>query len=327
MRMRASSPTVLALVASVSVVICGGPPAARAKVMSSTVPPRERVELARIRAQLGYVAWQDGRVIFRKPYQRNMLAKVLAKVSDRELVPAGRVAYLRLLSSLVKFWAIPEGHLKELVRPAVAKAVDELGEPRQEDRSLKRLATEADRCLWNVDYALATAEFERLKKEGEDWSNAPARSEMQELEKQAAARTKTARVGYVGDLVSWYLRADLETATAKISQFGKVHRRNWRVHLAGEELRLRRQLKKCKDDEQRASVLIRASADPDNPIPLQGWAVRTLSKYPTEAAIKFLFELYRTARQKKRDDLGLEAQEALRRLKKIPESEHRYRVM
>ena len=114
------------------------------------------------------------------------------------------------------------------------------------------------------------------------------------------------------------LRLDTETAARKIAELAKLDPRSWRVHLAGEELRIRRQLEKCNTDEQRVGILIDASKDRDNPIPLQGWTVRTLAKYPTESAIKFLLDLYETAGKKDRADLGFEAKEALRSLNRLP---------
>ena len=82
---------------------------------------------------------------------------------------------------------------------------------------------------------------------------------------------------------------------------------------------------KCENDDERAQLLMDAAIRRGSPKPLQGWAVRTLVKYPTEAAVKFLFEIYETGRETKRDDLGREAEEALKRLKKIPQEVHRYR--
>jgi len=62
-----------------------------------------------------------------------------------------------------------------------------------------------------------------------------------------------------------------------------------------------------------------AARDGDNPIPLQGWAVRTLAKYPTEAAIKFLLEMLEATGEKGRSDLAQDVREALRLLSKLPE--------
>jgi len=310
-------------------LVWGAPRASQAKVLRGATP-EERKEFFWLKHALGYVWCQDARVLFTKPYKREALERLVAKACDPGGSVPGRTFFVGMLTQVIQFAEAPTEHLEKVARPALERALraaEEHEKRAPDDAQAVRLAAETRRCWWNLRYALATAQIKKLEKEGKDPSNAPAKRELESLEKEAMDRLRSARVDWVGDLVTWWLRSKLETATAKISELAKVKKHNWRVRLAHEELRLRRQLKKSKDDDQRVSVLIEASADPDNPIPLQGWAVRTLSEYPTEAAIKFLFELHRTARDKKRDDLGLEAQEALRRLKKIPEADRRYRLL
>ncbi len=305
------------------------PKAAQAKRFSSTVPRAEGAEFARIEGELGYVSFRDRRVVFSKPYSRKTVERMLAKVRNQELHAQVRGAYLRLLTQVVQFSEIPQSDVKKLVHPAlveVVKKLEELAERDPAGRNVVRLLTQARRCLWNADYALALAEIDRLAKVGKDPSDSPAQAEMERLEKTAVERTKTTGT-YMGDLVSWYLRRDTEAARKKIAELAKVDKNNWRICLAQEELRVRRALKKCENDDERAQLLMDAAITRDSPKALQGWAVRTLVKYPTEAAVKFLFEIFETARKTKRHDLGLEAQEALKRLKKIPQGVHRHTPM
>lgn len=293
---------------------------------AGTRPQRgSRADLARIRNELGYVACRDGRVIFRNPYDRKKLDQLVGRVQDPQLAVELREWFLRLLTSVIKFWEVPATDMRDVVRPAVAKLVDDVTAASEKDPRLAVLAAEAGRCLWNADYALALAELGRSERAGKDSSKARAAAKAERLEQRARERMKSSRVDYLGDLVSWYLRLDTDVAAEKIAELAKSERRNWRVHLAREELRIRRELEKRQTDEQRATTLMKAAKDPDNPIPLQGWAVRTLPKYPTESAIKFLLELYDTAGAKGRGDLGREAKEALRLLKRLPEhGGHRY---
>lgn len=319
-RARGRLATVLFLVA------CGTPQVAAAKVLPRATAEERRGFLA-LRSRMGYVWFQDDNVLFTKPYNRQTLERLVAKTCDPRGSLPGRVGFFGLLTQVIQFSEVPATDLKAVARPAVVRAIEDLGKRAKTDPGVERLVQKARRCLWNLDYALATAELQKLRAEGKDLSNAPAMAKIERLQKEAIERAKSKRRRYLGDLVTWHMRADLDTAAHKISQLAKLERSNWRVLVARDKLRVRRKLKKCENDDQRVAVLIQAAEDPGNSIPLQGWAVRTLSHYPTEAAIKFLYRLHNTAREKRRTDLGLEAQEALRRLKKIPQSEHRYRVM
>jgi len=317
---RATEPLFMLL----SVLAAGVPPAAQAKMMPRSVPARERVEFVKLLGELGYTAVQDGRVLFSSPYRRQTLDKVVSKACSPDLVPEGRTVYFRLLTSVIQFWEVPVSDLKEQVRPAVARAAEGLAKQPQQDAHLAMLVTEARRCLWNLDYALASAEIERLEKQGTDASKRAAKANIEELDRQGIERAKPARADYSGDLVSWYLRGDLELATQKIRQLSKVKRNYWRVMAAQIELRIRRELQECENDDQRVAILARAVKDRDIPVPVQGWALRSLSNHPTEEAVKFLLDIFQNAAKTKRYDLGLEAQEALKRLKKIPDGVSRY---
>jgi len=306
------------------ILAAGVPSAAQAKMMPRSVPARERIEFIKVLGELGYTAVRDGRVLFSSPYRQQTLDKVVSKACNSDLVPEGRTVYFRLLTSVVQFWEAPASDLEERVRPAVARVAEELAKQPQQDADLAMLVTEARRCLWNLDYALASAEVERLKKKGTDASRRAAKAKMEELDRQGIERAKSARADYLGDLVSWHLRGDLELATQKIRQLSKVKRNYWRAMAAQTELRIRRELKGCENDDQRVAILAKAVKDPNIPVPVQGWALRSLADHPSEEAVKFLLDTFQNAGKSKRYDLGLEAQQALKRLRKIPDGVSRY---
>jgi len=263
--------------------------------------------------------------VFANPCDRKTLERLVARACDLKCSAPGRVSFVTLLTDVVLFAELPPADLRDVVRPALTRAIEELDKQGARDKGEAGLLANTRRCLWNLDYALAASDFEALRREGKDASNAPAKLRIQHLERQAMELPASARVPYVGDLTTWHLRADTETASARIAELVKVDRNHWRVMVAQEEVRLRRQLARCETDDQRAALLVKASRDPNNPIPLQGWAVRRLADCPTDGAVKFLRDLYdNVADTSRRQDLALEAQEALRRLKRIPHDQWRY---
>jgi len=316
-RLRRCGPSIPALFAAL--LLCSSAPVAVQAAERKAGRPT-RLEVSRMRAKLGYIPLQDGRARFTQPYDRGKLAELIALAAPS---PPGRSSdgYLALLSSAVLFWNVPVADLRDFVHPVLLGFVERMDKelPADED---PLVAAEARRCIWNVEYALALAEREELRRSKKPLDAIDVR--IAKLDLGAVEQAKATRVDYLGDLVSWCLRMNIAAAERKIAEVAKADPRSWRVHLAREELRIRRELEACKEDEQRVEVLKRAATDKDSPIPLQCWAVRALAGYPTNGAVRFLLDLYEKAAEERRFELGTEAQEALRVLGKLPKEGGRY---
>jgi len=276
---------------------------------------------------LGYVAGRDGEAMVLRPYDKAVVATIVTRLGDEALELRMRFKYVLMLIRLARAWPIPGDDLTGIVRPAVAEAVkaaETAADRAQQDRHLARMVAELKLCQWNVEYGIAWAALGKAREGHDAAAMARARARLAELEALAMERARPTKMNYLGDLLAWYLVADLETATRKVAAVAKVERRDWRVDVAQAKIRIRRRLSECEDDDARVEALIAAVGDGNNPIPVQCWAVRRLTDYPTPECVRFLQDLFDTAKAKGRAELGQEAQEALKRLKRLPPGVHRY---
>jgi len=331
MRQRGGSGPLLGLVSAV-LVLTGGARDVAAKHVRDGLPPKERTEYRSTEQALGYREGPGNYAVFGTPYNRKTIEAVAGRITQPALSPTALYLYFGILTRVVQHadgWEAPAEDVRELLRPAIARAAEELGKRPAAERSWEELASmEAARCLWNADYALAWADRAKAQKDRDDAVATAAEARLGDLEKEAIAiDSRPHRADYVGDLVVWALREKLDVAGQKLAALAKRVTRDDRqlISSAQAELRVRWVLGDCGTTEAMARVLASAAGDRQTPLPARAWAIRSLARFPTPQAIAFLLDVLRTARTREGEyELGIEAQEVLGRLGRLPANVPRY---
>ena len=123
-----SAPTCRFLVALlVGHLVWSVPTGLRATHLPSNATPQERTDFYGIRAKLGLYRQPGLPVVFRKPYNRQVVKEIIGKASDPAITTAVRYFYVKLLTEITKSSDIPTGDVRGLVRPAIealAKALE-----------------------------------------------------------------------------------------------------------------------------------------------------------------------------------------------------------
>jgi len=317
----------------VALVLSGFVSPAAGKHLRDTLPPQEGAEYRSVEQALGYRECAGNYFLLTVPYSRKTVEEIIGRIGRPGLSPRALYLYFHVLTRIVQQsdgWEAPTVDVRELVRPAVARLAEELAKQPAAERSWEQSAAmAAERCLWNIDQALAWAERAKAEKDHDEPAAKTAEARLRALEGTARTRyTRPHTEDYLGDLVVWAMRGDLKSATHEIDDLAKLTTRDERqlFSSARAELRVREQLAACATDDARSQVLEEAVSDPKLPLPARGWATRALGKIPAERAATFLVGIYLAARDRPGEyELGLAAQEVLVRLGRIPANTSRYR--
>jgi len=302
--MRRTGSVVVAVLAAM-VAGCSGCPVA-AKDLPAGTPPEVAAAFTRARGEMGYYVGGDGEGVVTAPYSP-AAAQAIAGFLRASVPGPAKSAYLRILPVAVFYWrnAAPE------LETALAASLSELGgSPDPPDA--EGLGADARRCLWNLEYASASL--------GGD----VARVSMLE---QEATSALSSPCDYLGDLLRWFVSANPSEGLARVVALERVHGPDERIVLAKVKLGYLASLATQPDDDGRVAVLIGLVEGEETAEAVRCWAARTLGAYPTDKAKAFLENLFAGGPD---DEDGvmvrLEAQEALKRLGRLPLDAYRYAV-